>query len=320
VYDVDSNWTPQHATDCMNEVEWMAESLRREGHPVELAEVRRDIAGPLRGYDPREVVLFNWCEGIEGAPDAYDLVADRLDALGFAYTGSDAWTLAHTQNKADFKRMLDDRGIPTPRWRIFTDAAGANAWTLFPAIVKPVAEHCSSGMTPDSVVDDATGLRRQIECVLDTFGKGALVEEFIDGREIYASIWGDGKLDVLPLHEIEFVDIDDPRRRIVDYEAKWVPESLQYQRSPERCPSQLDEPAAGRVRAAALAAYRALRCRDYGRIDLRVRDGMPYVIDVNPNCDITLEAGFTMAAKVAGYDYGAMVSRIVALAERRRPV
>ena len=85
------------------------------------------------------------------------------------------------------------------------------------------------------------------------------------------------------------------------------------------CPTDLDAPTAERVRAAALATYRALRCRDYGRIDTRLRDGVPYVVDVNANCDITIDGGFAKTAKVAGYDYGAMASRILGWAARRMP-
>jgi D-alanine-D-alanine ligase len=320
LYNVDSTWTPEDAVDCMHHVERMAEALRGAGHAVEPVEVRQDIVAPLRGRDPREAVIFNWCEGLDGQPNAYDLVARTLDDFGFAYTGSGPWALQHTQNKADFKTVLDALDIATPRWRVFADTRAIEQWTIFPAIVKPVAEHCSYGITADSVVDDAAGLRRQIEFVMDKFGVGALVEEFIVGREVNASIWGNGSPYVLPLYEIEFPDIDDPRRQVVDFDAKWTLDSFQYTHTPSRCPADLDAQTAARARGTALAAYRAMRCRDYGRIDLRLRDGVAYVIDVNANCDITIDGGFAKTAKVAGYDYGAMASQIVSWASARRPM
>lgn len=319
LYNIDSTWTPAEAIDCQRHIDRMAEALRDEGHAVQPVEVRRDVITPLRNYDPRQAVIFNWCEGIDGQPNAYDLVTQTLDGLGFAYTGSESWALANTQNKASFKAILDALGIATPRWRVFTEARDADAWTLFPAIVKPVAEHCSYGITADSVVDDGAGLRRQIDAVMGKFGVGALVEEFIEGREINVSIWGNGAPEALPLYEIEFPDIDDPRRRIVDYDSKWMLDSFQYTHTPSRCPTDLDEPVAERVRATALAAYRAMRCRDYGRIDIRLRDGLPYAVDVNANCDITIDGGFAKTAQVAGYGYGAMASRIVGWANKRRP-
>ena len=319
LYNVDSTWTPEEAVECQQHTLRMADGLRAEGHPVELVEARTDVVAPLRGYDPREAVIFNWCEGLDGLPNSYDLVARTLDDLGFAYTGSGPWTLTNTQNKASFKTLLDQFGVSTPRWRVFTDTRDADEWTLFPAIVKPVAEHCSYGITADSVVDDVAGLRRQIDAIMRTFGVGALAEEFIAGREINVSIWGNGALEVLPLYEIVFDGIDDPRRRIVDFDSKWVPSSFQYAHTPSRCPTDLDKAVAERTRAVAAAAYRALRCRDYGRIDMRLRDGTPYVVDVNANCDITIDGGFAKTAAVAGYDYGKMTSRIVRWAAHRKP-
>jgi len=318
LHNVDSSCTPEDALDCQEHVERMAGGLRAVGHTVETAPVYRDVAEPLRGYDPREQVVFNWCEGIDGQPNAYDVVARTLDQMGFIYTGSGPWTLQHTQNKADFKQILDDLGIPTPRWRVFTGSQDADSWDVFPSIVKPVAEHCSYGITSDSVVNDVAGLRRQIDAIMATFGVGALVEEYIAGREINVSIWGNGTPMTLPLYEIDFSGIDDPDQRIVSYDSKWVPGSFQYEHTPVRCPTDIDEPLEAGIRSTALAAYRAMRCRDYGRIDTRVRDGMAYVVDVNANCDITIEGGFSKTAKAAGYDYGAMASQIVKWASTRR--
>ncbi|HLF26780.1 MAG TPA: hypothetical protein VJG32_10615 [Anaerolineae bacterium] len=319
LYNVDSTWTPEDALDCQQHVERLADGMRGVGHGVDLVEVRQDVVAPLHGRDPREAIIFNWCEGLDGQPNAYDIVTRTLDELGFAYTGSGPWALAHTQNKAVTKHVLDQLGISTPRWRVFTNTRAADEWTVFPAIVKPVAEHCSYGITADSVVDDAAGLRRQIELIMEKYGVGALAEEFIIGREINASIWGNGAPYVLPLYEIMFTDIEDPRRQVVDFDAKWAIDSFQYNHTPSHCPAELDEPLAGRIRATALAAYRALRCRDYGRIDMRVRDGVPYVVDVNANCDITIDGGFAKTAQVAGYNYGAMASQIVQWASKRMP-
>jgi D-alanine-D-alanine ligase len=317
LHNVDSSCTPEDALDCQLHVERMAGGLRAQGHMVETAPVYREVADPLRAYDPREQVVFNWCEGIDGQPNAYDVVAHTLDQLGFTYTGSGPWTLRHTQNKAGFKRVLDELGIPTPRWRVFTRSQDADAWDVFPSIVKPVAEHCSYGITSDSVVNDAAKLRRQIDAIMAAFGVGALVEEYIEGREINVSIWGNGTPMTLPLYEIDFSSIADPSQQIVSYDSKWVPESFQYKSTPVRCPTDVDEALTDTIRRTALAAYRAMRCRDYGRIDTRVRDGVAYVVDVNANCDITIDGGFAKTAKVAGYDYGAMASQIVRWANTR---
>jgi D-alanine-D-alanine ligase len=320
LYNQDSSWSPEDSTEAEQCVVTMADALARHGHSVEPVPVRRDVAGPLKCFDPRERIVFNWCEGLDGLPNSYDRVPPVLEEMGFAYTGSNAWTLATTQNKAVTKVFLDQLHIPTPAWRAFSSPDQVEDWDVFPAIVKPAAEHCSSGITEGAVVASLGELRERVDTVTRTYSGEALVEDFIEGREFNVSIWGNGTPKPMPLYEIDFSGIADPLSRLVDFDAKWVKGSYSYEHTPARCPAPVDDDLAERIRSVAMAAYRALRLRDYGRIDLRVRDGQPYVLDVNSNCDITMDGGFAKTAAVAGYDYGAMASRIVNLAARRRPV
>jgi D-alanine-D-alanine ligase len=169
-------------------------------------------------------------------------------------------------------------------------------------------------------VSDIGQLRERVAYIVQSYGGQALVEDFIEGREFNVSIWGNGVPAPLPLYEIEFSDIPDPRDRLVSYEAKWNKGSFLFEHTPSRCPAPVDDELAEHIRGVAMAAYRALHLRDYGRIDIRVRERQPYVVDVNSNPDITIDGGFAKTAAVAGYDYGAMASRIVSLAAHRRPV
>lgn len=319
LYNLDSSWTDQENRDAEEYVMTMVNALTRHGHPVEPVPVRRDVVGPLKRFDPYEQIVFNWCEGVDGLPNSYDRVPPVLEELGFAYTGSSAWTLAVTQDKAATKSILDRLNIPTPIWRACRQPDDVEGWDIFPAIVKPAAEHCSFGITAGAVVSDIHQLRERVAYVIQTFGGQALVEDFIEGREFNVSIWGNGQPVPLPLYEIEFLGIPDPHDRLVNFEAKWDRGSFLYEHTPSRCPAPVDDELAGRIRRIAMAAYHALHLRDYGRIDMRVRDRQPYVVDVNSNPDITIEGGFAKTAAVAGYDYGAMVSRIVNLAAHRRP-
>jgi D-alanine-D-alanine ligase len=319
LYNRDSSWSPEDSAEAEQCVMTMAEALARHGHSVEPAPVYRDVAGPLKGFDPREQIVFNWCEGLDGLPNSYECVPPVLEEMGFAYTGSDAWTLATTQDKAVTKAFLDQLHIPTPAWRAFSSPDQVENWYIFPAIVKPAAEHCSSGITDGAVVSSLDELRERVAYILKIYGGQALVEDFIEGREFNVSIWGNGKPAPLPLYEIDFSDIPNPRDRLVNFDAKWKKGSFIYEHTPSRCPASVDNELAERIRNVAMAAYHAFRLRDYGRIDMRVRDEQPYVLDVNSNCDITIDGGFAKTAAVAGYDYGAMTSRIVNLAARRRP-
>jgi D-alanine-D-alanine ligase len=320
LYNQDSSWAAEEAREAEQYVTTMADALARHGHTVEPVPVRCDVSGMVKHFDPREWIVFNWCEGIEGISNSYDRIPPVLEEIGFAYTGSNAWTLAITQDKAATKTILDRLHIPTPAWRAFRTPEQVQEWNIFPAIVKPAAEHCSFGITEGAVVSDIDGLRERVAYIGQTFGGQSLVEDFIEGREFNVSIWGNGRPAPLPLYEIDFSDIPDPRNRLVNYDAKWNRGSFLYEHTPSRCPAQVDEELAERLRDVAMAAYRALRLRDYGRIDIRVRNNQPQVLDVNSNPDITIDGGFAKTAAVAGYDYGAMASRIVNLAAHRRPV
>ena len=319
LYNVDSSWTADEVQEAEQYLMTMADALARHGHPVELAQVRHDVAGPLKRFDPREHIIFNWCEGLDGEPSAYDRIPPVLEELGFAYTGATAWTLAMTQDKAAAKTVLDQLNIPTPAWRAFHSPDEVEGWDIFPAIVKPAAEHCSSGITDGAVVSDIEQLRERVATIVKMYGGQALVEDFIEGREFNVSIWGNGRPAPLPLYEIDFSTISDPRHRLVDFDAKWTKGSYSYEHTPARCPAEVDDDVAERIRSAAMGAYRALRLRDYGRIDMRVRDGQTYVVDVNSNPDITIDGGFAKTAQAAGYNYGAAISRIINFAAHRRP-
>jgi len=319
LYNMDSSWNAQDVKEAEAYLMTMADDLARHGHPVELALVRRDVAEPLERFDPREHIIFNWCEGLDGVPRSFDRIPPVLEELGFVYTGATAWTLTMTQDKTTTKTVLDQLNIPTPAWCTFDSADEVKDWNIFPAIVKLSIEHCSTGITDGAVVSDLDQLRERVDYLVQNYGSQVLVEDFILGREFNVSIWGNGKPTPLPLYEIDFSGIPDPRRRVVDWDAKWVKGSFSYEHTPARCPAEVDGELAERIRSVAMEAYRALRLRDYGRIDMRVRDGQPYVVDVNANPDITIDGGFAKTAAVAGYDYGAMASRIINFAAHRKP-
>ena len=320
LHNMDSSWTAEEAREVERHVSTMAEALRSQGHSVETVPVRRDIGGKLLKFDAQHHVVFNWCEGLDGIPNSYHLIPPALEQLTFAYTGSTARTLQMTQSKVATKLILERMCIPTPRWSAYAGPDDVEKWTVFPAIVKPAGEHCSFGITDGAVVTNRHQLRERVAYVTQTYGGQALVEDFIDGREFNISIWGNGQPVPLPLYEIDFSGIPDHLHRLVDYDAKWTIGSFAYEHTVSRCPAQVEQAVAQRILGAAMAAYKALELRDYGRIDIRVCDGQPYVLDVNSNPDITSDGGFARTAAVAGYDYGTMASHIVSLAAHRLPL
>jgi D-alanine-D-alanine ligase len=320
LHNLDPDWEPREIQDALREVGQLEAAISAEGHPVVNVAVRdEELVDRLMAYDPKEHVVLNWCEGIPGLAHSEALVARALDLMGFAYTGSAADVLTLSWDKRQVKRLLDQRGVSTPRWRVF-EAACASGWDCFPAIVKPSLEHCSMGVTAEAVVLDRDELADRIAFVLEEFDQPALVEDFIDGREFHVSLWGNGEVQMLPPAEMDFSAFSNVRDRVCTYDSKFLPGSVHYDKIELRLPAALDASERLLLEETALAAYRVIGCRDYARVDLRLRDGIFYVLDVNPNADISSETSMAAAAELVGYSYGAMVSRLVNLAALRHPV
>lgn len=318
LYNMDGAWPLEDQAYARECVRRLHEGLQAHGLIVHPVEIRRDVLDPLSGYDPGEWVVFNWCEALEGDPYAEPRVARALESAGFLYTGSGPWALTVAGNKALMKAFLTLNGIPTPPWRVCHRLQDVEGWRDFPAIVKPIREHGSVGITPEAVVTSPSALRARVEYVLEMLRQPALVEVFIPGRELNVSLWGNGDPEPLPISEIFFDGLPE-EERIVDQWAKWERGSERYRRTIPQVPAPLDEWTEAEVVHVATLAYRALRVRDYGRVDIRLTsDGTPYVIDVNPNPDLSPDAGFVRSAAAAGYDYGRMAAHILRIAWARR--
>jgi D-alanine-D-alanine ligase len=319
LYNLDLTWEP-HEQATVNELARRLEQAMMEaGHPVTTEPVSDPHIGPmLDTHDARVTTVFNWCEGFPGVPHSDCLVARVLEDRGFTFTGADSRTLALSQDKRRVKELLDELAIPTPRWHIF-DAPDTAGWDDYPAIVKAANEHTSEGITPESVVMNELELSERVAHVLETYRQPALVEDFIDGREFHVSLWGNGQVEVLPVAEMDFSRFSDQRQRLCTWDSKCVPGSVHYEGIQTILPSALSGEQLEQLEGVSRAAYTAIGCRDYGRIDVRMRDGTFYVLDVNPNADISVDASLACAAEVAGFSYGEFGSRIVRLAARRHP-
>ena len=295
----------------------LANALTRGEHlalPVAVGDEPLAAFQSLR-HRPPDVVV-NLCESVSGDSRGEMAASALLDVLGLPYTGSGALGLALHKDKA--KELLFARGVPTPAFAVVSTLSEVASVQLpFPLIVKPVREDASAGVTFDSVVHDSAALREAVQLVLRTFHQPALVERFVAGREVYVSFLGNTPRVVLPLSEIHFGKAFEGRPRIVSYRAKWETASPECRDSPSG-PCLLPPDVESKVVGAALAAFEALGCRDYGRVDLRLSaEGEPYVIDINPNCDLHPQAGYARAAAAAGMDYAALGSRLVDVALER---
>jgi len=270
--------------------------------------------------------VFNLCESIHGDNRFESLMPLHMDLAGIAYTGSCPFGLSLALRKEKVKDMLRGSGVPVPRGGLVNSVGKCKELGIsFPAIVKPAREDASVGICSASVVSDQQALDGRVAHVLEHYQQPALVEEFVDGREIYVSVLErvGQEPQVFPFFEIDFSDMPADRPNIVSFEGKWVEDSVEYKGTrPVRCEGLTPELRATIARTA-LAAFRAVGLRDYGRMDFRLsKDGIPYVIDVNPNCDLSdLAGGYSRAAKAAGLSYKELILRISELAlARQSPV
>jgi D-alanine-D-alanine ligase len=319
IYNLDPAWTPHERDEVLKETNRLGTAMGEFGHPVEIVPiVDGDLAAGLEAFHPNDLIVLNWCESLPGISRSEALVAEILQSLGFTFTGAAARSLALSQDKRSVKALLERHDIPTPTWQVHENAT-VDGWECFPAIVKPLYEHCSIGITTDAVVLTQNELQQRVCYVLDTFQQPALVESFVDGREFRVSLWGDSLIEPLPVAEMDFSAFPDVRHRLCTYESKFDSDSLHYKNIETLLPAPLPEDACRRLCETAASAYSALGCRDYGRIDIRLQDGVFYVLDVNPNPDISADASMACAAELAGFSYGAFGSYLVALAACRHP-
>jgi D-alanine-D-alanine ligase len=306
----------------IEEIGAVEEAIRSLGHQCFVMAVRDEILAVIHWLkEIRPDVVFNLCESVYGNSCWEMNIPALLDLIRIPYTGSAPLTLGLCQDKGKVKDILLSQGILTPRYKIFDRQVDHIKGNVFPIIVKPLHEDGSLGISKESVVYDDESLCRQIQYVVDKYHQPALVEEFIDGRELNVSLLEtDGTVGVLPISEIDYSEVPEGIPKICGYEAKWVTESAEYQKTKPICPAPLEWVTKRRVEHIAVKVFKLFGCRDYARVDMRVdRNGKIYVLEVNPNPDISPQAGLTRAIKVQGITYTEFIGGLLERALQRKP-
>ena len=320
LYGIDAQYQAFEIESTLHLVHEATTALNAMGWRVVPQQIAYDLERPLLYFSPSEWIVLNACEGLPNQVFYYATVAARLEALGYTFTGSDVRSLDATQFKWRMKRTLETASVPTPRWALCEDADTLH-FDTFPAIVKPAAEHCSFGITRDSVAVNLSEARRQARRIIEEYAQPALVEEFLDSDEYNVSVWGSelhpNGFEVLGISQMKYGYFADIHDRLCTFDSKWTPESEAYRRIPAICPAPVDAALQARIERVAVEAFRATGCRDYGRIDMRLRNGEPMVLDVNCNCDISMDGGFMNAARARGMSYGEMLQRLLEIAAAR---
>jgi len=306
--------------------ESVAEMAQQVGEAVKSLDLRTTLI-PLqrslhnflnRVKEEAPEVLVNLCEGYYGRPQWESNVAGIFELLGLPFTGNDAKTLAICQDKHKAKAVLRTSGLPTAPAQIML-SPDQPADLKFPIIVKPNNEDASLGIYPESVVHDEEGFRRQVRRVLDNYRQPALVEPYIDGREFNVSVMENGTVVPLPVSEIDFSQMPKEAPKICSYEAKWFEDHPLYQKTPPICPAPVDDELRGKLQGMAVDAFRTMGCRDYARVDFRMdTKGRLFILEVNPNPDISLNAGYARALNAAGVAYAEFWKTMLTNAARRK--
>jgi len=268
----------------------------------------------------RADLVFNLCEGINGIGRWEDLVVSTMELAGIPFTGAGAWTITTCHHKGLVNAFLQASGLPVPRWVVPKGHKVAKDFPL-PAIVKPAAEDASNGIEQDSVVTTRKALETAVARLSETYDE-VIVQEYIDGREFAVGFVGDV---ALPVSEIDFGKMPDGAWRIVTYAGKWEKGSADDLGTQPVCPAPIDKDLEKRLVSTARAAWDLVGGHGYGRVDMRVdRDGRPWILEVNPNPDISDDAGLSAMAAARGWTYAELVVRIFeaarAAAQRQRSV
>jgi D-alanine-D-alanine ligase len=302
-------------------VDQVAAALRKQKHRVSIFGVYNDLRKFVSGFSRRKPdIVFNLVETFGDYVSGDSAVAGVMDLLGLRYTGGGPGELYLRQDKGLAKKVLAfEKDILYPHFAIFSkDADFETAGNLrMPLFVKPLTADASIGIDGESLVNDTTSLMKRVLMIHEKVKDSALVEEYIEGREFYVGVLGNREPVAFPPVEMDFSGLPEGIPHVAGTKAKWKKNSVEYKGTKSVLADIPDELRA-KLQKSAIDAYRALRVRDYGRVDLRLTEsGEIYVIEVNASCYLEAESEFAMAAQAMGIEFPELVQRIVDLAVER---
>jgi D-alanine-D-alanine ligase len=312
--------TPVTRTLDKKEVEEeVAEVLVKLGHEPVMHEIDGTTRSLLALARIDCDLVFNFCESFAGDDTADFKVAAFLELIGKKYTGSGTHGLMLAQDKAIAKKIFAFHGIHTPVFaKSYRGRLDFSHDLQFPVIVKPAREDGSIGIEFSAVVTSIRELMERMDWLHQHFDSPVLIEEYIEGREMYVGIIGNDKPEALPVIELDLSKLPEGTPRIAAAEVKWGKGTKAYRDTKSAVATDLSEETSALLQQTAIASYQALELRDYGRIDMRLdSEGRVHVIEANPNPWLASRAEFAMAARKSGRTYTQLVEEIVELAMAR---
>ncbi len=308
----------------LEEREHVLKVLHHVGYQTSLFNMNGDIKRLIRFLEDKQPdLIFNLCESVGNASIHEMHVAGIYELFGIPYTGASAFVLGTCLHKARVKEILAAHKIPTPRFVIYRNIAelDSNGLALnYPLIVKPAREDASVGIDNNSVVENVAALRKRVRHIFNEHDQPAIVEEYITGREINIAVIGNRRPIAMPISEIDFSGLPADYPKIVTYNAKWMQGTPEFVGTVGMCPANIPVEVEKKAKEIALKVYRIMGLRDYARVDMRLTKNLaPYVIEANPNPDISDDAGFARSAQAYGFSFEETICKIVEYALERSP-
>lgn len=302
------------------EIEYVVSSLKENFAEAKTLAVDRRIQkviDEISAFNPDAII--NFVESVEGIAHYEYCMAALFELLGYHYTGNIPSTLGNCLDKERAKRILNSFGVNTPgslTLEAHRRISEEDIDLSYPLIMKLLDEDASIGISEYSVVKNYKELKKHYRFLSETYNKSILVEEYIDGRELNVAVLGDR---VLPISEILFDGLPGEMPKIVTYDGKWIEGSVYYNYTKPKCPAELPKRLRKKIEDIAITSFKALNCRDYARVDVRLdKKGTPFVIEVNPNPDISRDSGFARAASAAGISHKELLNNITEFALNRK--
>ncbi|MES0076872.1 ATP-grasp domain-containing protein [Mesorhizobium sp. M0058] len=288
-------------------------ALQEGGHEVLLCEGDKGMLSTLERFMPPDSqgrptgFVFNVAGGTQGE-SRFSQVPAMLEMAGVPYIGASPLGHELANDKVVTKILVRDRGVPTPKFRVMHRGDENIGDLRFPVIVKPLREGDSFGL---QLIDRPSDLKQAVEGIVEQYAQDALVEEYIDGREVTVALLGNNELEVFPFVEQKFAD---RAPRLMTWGAKFGT----AEKASKVCPAQIESRLATVLRDISMATFRACQCRDYARVDIRIdRFGQPFVLEIAANPSLTKGSSYCVAAKTAGHGYSSLINRILDVAHTR---
>ncbi len=306
--DTYAEWDSEETIDAVKS------ALEAGGHDVIPIEADRDAFEHLKSENPEFV--FNVAEG-NGGVSRESQIPSMLEMLNIPFTGSDSITTGICHDKSRCKEILSYYKIPNSKFFIADAVHNIDGKISFPKFVKPLHEGSSKGIYNSSVVNNFAGLRNEIIRIKECYNQPSLVEDYLTGKEFTVAMLGNGDdVKVLPIVEINLDSVPDGFNKIYSYEVKWFFDTRESRLDIFKCPAEIDPDLQREIEKVCKKTFKALRLRDWARIDLRLdENNVPNVVEVNPLPGILPDPAdnscYPKAARHAGYNYVEMINAVV---------